>query len=156
MISDIGDVLESVVSEIFETMYFLFFDQGREVEPHEVGLVPSGELVSIIYFTGRCEGELIMAFSKGLAKTITSNLLGLEDGEVGDPQITDTIKETTNVTLGNILPKMDKREVFTLSMPQIVHQNQFIPFSIGSKREKAMQFKTNGETLKLLFRWGEV
>jgi CheY-specific phosphatase CheX len=152
---DIGDVLESVVSEIFETMYFLFFESGREVEPHGVGLVPSGEFVSIIYFTGKFEGELIMAFSNGLAKTITSNLLGLEDGEVGDPQITDTIKETANVTLGNILPKVDKREIFTLSMPQIVHQNQFIPFSIGSKRERAMQFEADGETLKLLFRWGE-
>jgi len=121
--------VSSVMSKIFETMFFL------DIEPQEMGKVPgtpaalrpnsadvegqSGEFIrSRIQFDGPRSGRISLILPAALAKLMAKNFLGLEEEEPSRSQTRDMAGELANIISGNLLPALDQKRSYSLSLPR--------------------------------------
>ncbi len=82
------------ISEVFETMFFTFITPSAAF-PEDPGLLKKADFIeAVITFTCKTEGKVTIYFPRALAKDITVNFLGLEEGEVEERQVIDTMRET--------------------------------------------------------------
>lgn len=89
-------VLKDVISEVLETMFFAFVDfedgdSGAESFDYE-------SRICLFNHTGRM--EISLNISGGFARMITANLLGINEDQVGEEDIQDSLKELTNMVGG--------------------------------------------------------
>jgi Chemotaxis phosphatase CheX len=119
----------SVMSKTFATMFFL------DIEPQEMGKVPGsrvalppnspevespsgGFIRSRIRFEGPRSGMISLVLPAALAKLMAKNFLGLEEGEASKSQTGDMAGELANIISGNLLPALDKKGSYSLSLPK--------------------------------------
>ena len=119
----------SVLSKIFATMFFL------DIEPQELGKVPGspvalppnppevegqsgGFLRSSIRFEGPRSGMISLILPAALAKVMAKNFLGLEEEEPSKSQTWDMAAELANIISGNVLPALDQKGSYALSLPK--------------------------------------
>lgn len=89
-------VLKAVISEILETMFFALvdFEEGNSGDQ-------SFDYASRIYLfnhTGRM--EISLNLSRGFARMITANFLGINENQVEEEDVLDSLKELTNMVGG--------------------------------------------------------
>lgn len=119
----------SVMSKIFATMFFL------DIEPQEMGKVP-GSLVALppnpspvesqsgafirsrIRFEGPHSGTISLILPAALAKLMAKNFLGLKEEEASKSQTFDMAGELANIISGNLLPALDKKKSYSLTLPK--------------------------------------
>jgi len=89
-------VLRDVISEVLETMFFAFidFEDGDSGDKY----FDYGSVICLFNNTGRMEISLNM--SSGFARMITANFLGINEDQVEEDDIQDSIKELTNMVGG--------------------------------------------------------
>jgi len=96
-----ADYLREATLEVFETMAFLAVDPGPPREPTDGAL--RGELVCSLCFTGSASGVVLFSCPISLARSITANMLGIEEDEITqESEVGDAMGEVTNMIAGGI------------------------------------------------------
>jgi hypothetical protein len=146
----------SVLSKIFATMFFL------DIEPQEMDKVPGspvalppnppevesqsgGFIRSRIRFEGPRSGMISLILPAALAQLMSKNFLGLEEEEPSKSQTSDMAGELANIISGNLLPALDKKGSYSLSLPQTetgAHPEVDHP---GSRSGCAIDFDVEGQ-----------
>jgi CheY-specific phosphatase CheX len=89
-------VLKDVISEVLETMFFSLVefeegDSGQNSFEYE-------SRVCLFNQAGRM--EISLSVSGGFAKMLTANFLGINEDQVGEEDIQDSLRELTNMVGG--------------------------------------------------------
>lgn len=112
------EALLSGTKEVFETM--IFMDLEESSEPTEK--VEGDALLGTITFKGNVEGCLAICCNMPCAKTIATNMLGMEPTEkIGKEEISDAIGEVTNMIMGSVKARVqDSTGNLEVSIPSVV------------------------------------
>ena len=106
-------LMKDAISEVLETMFFVFvdFDDGLAVRQ-------LGECESQISLSGG-EGsvDISLMASQEFARMISANLLGVEENEVTSDDLEDTMKEFANMVGGNFKVRIDSSNQWELGIP---------------------------------------
>ena len=130
MFEDIQQAVTSVVTKIFETMFFIF------IEPLEEGenLVPRGGdgqesipsamdepspifISTEISFQGKSSGKMTLFLPQDLATKMAINFMGLKQTEIPESLALDVAGELTNMISGNLLSLLDRKAGYRISIP---------------------------------------
>jgi len=106
----IQEILMNSIFEVFEKMFFVF------LEPFDEDI--QYDMMTSIQFNGPMKGEIKAYLSKGVARIMVQNMLGLEPKDVTDKTMEDCAKEALNMIAGSFLNKLDAKQVFDLSIPE--------------------------------------
>ncbi len=113
MLEKVSQNLTSVISEVLETMFFVF------LEPQSGNLSLSTNFVGAkVVIEGPdfgCVLEFLAQF--GLLQQITSDFLGLDQEEVSLEQCQDVLKEIGNMVSGNLVNICDPEALCKLGIP---------------------------------------
>ena len=118
MDTNLRQTIYETLSEVFETMYFTFLEPLFETPPQEEIVVADGYYEAIIAFQGVKSGILSFYLPKNLARGITVNFLGVDEVDVNEAQVLDTVKETANMAVGSLLGRIDPVGTMKLGLPQ--------------------------------------
>lgn len=99
------------IYEVMEKMYFIF------LEPVSDGLDEEHMHEAEVDFSGLWAGKITVLFSSELLKLMISNVLGLDDEEIGEKITEDTAKECVNMVAGSFLRKFEPDKALHLSIP---------------------------------------
>jgi len=152
--------LVSVMSKVFATMFFL------DIEPQETGKTPGspvallphppgveaqsdGFMRSSIRFAGPRSGTISLTFPTALAKVMAKNFLGLEEEEASESQTCDMAGELANIISGNLLPALDQKGSYSLSLPRIEPSAHAEVNHHGSRCGCAIDFDVEGHWVQL-------
>ncbi len=151
MLENLRQTVISVVSNVFETMFFLTLELQEEGWAEGMSsLTPSltffrGE----IGFHGRQSGRLRLYLPSELAKAMATNFLGLEEGTATESQTQDMVSELCNVVCGNLLSQLDRKTVWDLSLPRT------LPISSSEIKKEdegsgiMLSFNTEGDEVRV-------
>jgi len=106
------------LSEVFETMYFTFLEPVFEMPGAEELEKVDGYYEARISFRGSRSGTFRFYLPRRLARNITVNFLGVDDEDVNESQVLDTVKETANMATGSLLGKIDPGGTLKLGLPE--------------------------------------
>ena len=110
------------ISEVLEKMFFLpvdFADTGLKEElwsPETTDKI----LVARLNFNGPLSGLCHFMIPEDLTRSLTAGFMGEREESVNDVQITETVKEITNMLVGNTFSKFDNQKMFDLGIPEMV------------------------------------
>ncbi len=109
-----------IASQVFETMFFIPIEVQQEDDKRGDDTLRffSAFFRGEIGFSGKQSGRLVVSIPIGLAKTMASNFLGLDESSVTHSQVFDVVNELCNVVCGNLFARIDKKTVWTLTVPQ--------------------------------------
>ena len=109
-IKTIQNLLTRATFEVFERMYFIFFEPLK-------GHSGNYQLRATIHFSGSANGGIQIFLSKGIAEMMVKNMLNIHQSEIDLAIMGDCVKESLNMICGNFLRKLDPEKVFNLSIP---------------------------------------
>ncbi len=118
MDTNLRQTICETLSEVFETMYFTFLEPLFETPPPEEIVADDGYYEATITFQGVKSGTLSFYLPKNLARGITVNFLGVDEVDVNEAQVLDTVKETANMAVGSLLGRIDPGGATKLGLPQ--------------------------------------
>ena len=89
-------VLKDVISEVLETMFFVMvdFEEGGPVDR------PFDYESEILVLNHKGRIAISLRVSEEFARMITANFLGIEEDQVDDDDLEDSLKELTNMIAG--------------------------------------------------------
>jgi hypothetical protein len=99
-------VLKDVISEVLETMFFAMVD-FEDVESADQHFDYESE-IDLVNHNGRM--EIHLRVSEAFAKMITANLLGIEEDQVNDDFLEDSLRELANMVGGGYHARMNSTE----------------------------------------------
>jgi chemotaxis protein CheX len=144
MINDLDDLVQSAVSEIFDTMLNIKVvaqPAGTPInngEPHVAGSVgfSGSSLCGVVY----------IYTSSNLARKITCGLLGLEESDIeGDEMVNDAVGELANMVVGQLKSRLcDRGITCILTVPSIVRGTNFTIEAVSSTSRRVMTFQCAG------------
>ena len=106
--------LHRIAGEIWAAMLGLDLEGDRLVDTHD----PDERVVTgTVLITGDWEGAVTVQTSERHARRSTGLMLMLEDDEIGDEDIADTVGELANMTGGNVKSLMEGS--CQLSLPSV-------------------------------------
>lgn len=116
--------LYRVAEETFASLAFIIpLDPDEEI-PDETG--DDTNIAASVGFAGPFDGTLMLSIPSGLLLELSTNMLGVEDGE--EPPTSeqhDAFTESLNIICGNLLPIIAGTEaVFDVHAPQIMADGQ--------------------------------
>lgn len=163
MFDDIREKAISLVSNIFETMFFIFLElqeNGEEPKgrPEGMGKNPDGQpcdgsplnfLRSEIEFQGKIQGRIRLYIPYQLARTMAGNFMGLEEEEVSESQTMDMAGEVTNMISGNLFSLLDKKAGCRLTMPQTAAISDSEIAAASGNAGITINFDAEGQRIKL-------
>jgi CheY-specific phosphatase CheX len=149
----------SVVSRIFETMFFV------DVQPQEEGKglwpangappIPPGRdgesqvfIRSEIRFQGPRSGIISLTIPFLLAQKIAKDFMGLEEGGASESQVRDMAGELANIISGNLLPALDKSGFYFLSLPRAEPISYIAADSSRSGSGLIIDFNVDGQSIQ--------
>lgn len=151
MLENLRQTVISVVSNVFETMFFLTLELQEEGWAEGMSsLTPSSTFFrGGIGFHGRQSGRLRLYLPSELAKAMATNFLGLEEGTATESQTQDMVSELCNVVCGNLLSQLDRKTVWDLSLPRTL----LISSSEIKKEDEGsgimLRFNTEGDEVRV-------
>ncbi|MBN1828936.1 MAG: chemotaxis protein CheX [Deltaproteobacteria bacterium] len=132
--------VKNSTSEVFEKMFYLYIEENEEtVQPFVIA--------SSIRFAGPWAGSVTMQFTDDLIQAMVRNMLGIEDGAVGQQERADCAREAVNMVCGNFLANLEGTDHFDLGIPQIVPQPDERSALTATER---LFFKTDGGCLRVI------
>jgi len=151
MLENLRQTVISVVSNVFETMFFLTLELQEEGWAEGMSsLTPSSTFFrGEIGFHGRQSGRLRLYLPSELAKTMATNFLGLEEETATESQTQDMVSELCNVVCGNLLSQLDRKTVWDLSLPRT------LPISSSEIKKEdegsgiMLSFNTEGDEVRV-------
>lgn len=118
MDTKLRQTISETLSEVFETMYFTFLEPLAEAPPREELAVSAEYYEATIAFDGQKGGRIRFFLPASLARGITVNFLGVDEADVNESQVLDTVKETANMAVGSLLGRIDPAGTVKLGLPQ--------------------------------------
>lgn len=106
--------MKDAISEVLETMFFVFVDfsgDSSEVPPAECES-------SISLYNNRERVDISFKAREEFARLISANLLGLDENDVESDDLEDTMKEFANMVGGNYKARIDARNRWDLGIPR--------------------------------------
>ncbi len=118
-VQQLTNAMKDSISEIFETMFFmpLEFEEGKAIEDLEKS-IDEPMICAQIDFSGPFKGALAVMLPRGLARELSANFLGEDEGAVTEEIVEGTIKEILNMLAGKMLSFYDANLVFDLAIPE--------------------------------------
>lgn len=131
----LNDAIMDGAKEVFETM--IFMDIQEASEPNQK--IEGDALLGLITFKGNVKGCFGICCNVPCAKTIASNMLGIDqDEEIGEADICDAIGEVTNMIMGSIKARIqDTFGNVEVSIPSVVSGLK-LENSLGDKAIKVL------------------
>jgi len=151
MLENLRQTVISVVSNVFETMFFLTLELQEEGWAEGMSSLTSSSTFfrGEIGFHGRQSGRLRLYLPSELAKAMATNFLGLEEGTATESQTQDMVSELCNVVCGNLLSQLDRKTVWDLSLPRT------LPISSSEIKKEdegsgiMLSFNTEGDEVRV-------
>ncbi len=106
-------VLKDVISEVLETMFFAMVD-FEETKSGDQPFEFESE-IDLVNHNGRM--AIHLKVSEAFAKTITANLLGIEEEQVNDDFLEDSLRELANMVGGGYHAHVNSTE-WKLGIPK--------------------------------------
>jgi hypothetical protein len=106
-------MLETVIFEIFEKMFFLFPEKADA--PVATG---SDWLTYTIAISGPPNCSIRCHYPRPLARLMASNYIGSDDADLSDETVSETCKEALNVIAGHLINQLG--EEYQLGIPEAV------------------------------------
>ena len=115
MLEKISQNLTTVISEVLETMFFVF------LEPQSGPLPQSSDFIGArVAVKGSESGyELELLAQSKLLQQIASDFLGLDQETANLVQCQDVLKEIANMVAGNLVNICDPASHFELGIPKV-------------------------------------
>jgi chemotaxis protein CheX len=111
--------------EVFETMIFMNIESCEGEPESEEGAA----LMGSITFRGTIEGCLTISLSEACARSIASNMLGIEDSaSLSLCEVGDAVGEVSNMTMGSVKHRIQGAHAdIQVSIPTVVSGRQLFP-----------------------------
>ncbi len=106
--------MKDAISEVLETMFFVFVDFNGDSSEAQLAECES----SISLYNSRERVDISFKAREEFARLISANLLGLDESDVGSDDLEDTMKEFANMVGGNYKARIDVRNQWDLGIPQ--------------------------------------
>lgn len=144
----------SVISKVFETMFFIPLEIWGEGGEEEFPLSKSsGVFRGDIGFQGKYSGELRLYLPSELATMMAGNFLGLEEGTASESQTRDMVNELCNMVCGNLFSHLDRKTVWDLTLPHTQSISyEAMEGEIATKPALTVDFSADGYGIKLVIR----
>lgn len=114
----IRENLKKVISEILETMFFMFPEPWEGEEAYqELG---RETLEGRIALGGEGGFGIHIYLSVPLAKKMAANFLGCKEEELSDVEIRDVVREAVNMLAGNLLNTEESLRRLEMSIPEVL------------------------------------
>ena len=140
--------LKNAISEVFETMFFLF---PSLVEDDDDSANEDVERINVkIESSGRLNFCLWLTFSEAMLRIIAASLFGREKNEFEDQELKDLAREAANMVGGAFLNLADPDRQDKLSLPEIFEDSD----QFGSPNVK-YHFGVDGESMIACMRYQE-
>nr|MBF0222153.1 chemotaxis protein CheX [Desulfobulbaceae bacterium] len=117
---------ESAV-EVFGTMYYTPIELLPEIPPEDRWNLEENYAETSISYDGDQVGHMKFFFPKTLAVNIAGGFLGADESSLQEEQIVDTMREATNMIIGNFLGKIDPAGLCKLGIPAAGIISDFSP-----------------------------
>lgn len=124
---------ESAV-EVFGMMYYTPIELLPEMPAQEQWSLEESYVQSTISYDGPQRARMGFYFPKSLAVNIAGGFLGVDEGKLSVAQIVDTMREATNMIIGNFLGKIDPEGACKLGIPTAQLIEEFSPDSCAGER----------------------
>ncbi len=151
MIDEIEKKAIAVTGQVFETMFFTPVAVQQEGGEDLYSPIKSFStfLRGEIGFEGKHSGTLILSVPVELAKTMTSNFMGLEEESASDSQAMDMVSELCNMICGNLFSQLDKKTVWNLTLPQTREVSGQAMDAGNGDQTMAIRFNVEGYPVQL-------
>ncbi len=114
----ISETLLDSIKEVFETMIFMSVAKGED----QAATIEGDTFLGTITFKGEIEGCLGICFSDDCAKTVSANMLCIDDpAEVADEDLADAIGEVANMVMGSVKTRLQgDMPNLEISIPSVI------------------------------------
>ncbi|MCK5679682.1 chemotaxis protein CheX [bacterium] len=116
MLEAIRQNLTMVISEVLETMFFVFLEPQPGACPQSTDFVGAQVVIS----SPDSSFEIELLAQSRLLEVIAADFLGLEEGLVTADQSQDVLKEITNMVVGNLVNICDPEAQYKLGIPSVL------------------------------------
>lgn len=109
------------------------------------------DIMVIIGFEGKFNGTFWIIIPRDLSYLLSSKFLGMEQDDLDDELVHDTVKEIINMVCGNVIYMFDKQTKFNITIPSI-----FVDTNVQSQVHSIppntynFSFQVEGQPLKML------
>jgi hypothetical protein len=122
MVEEISRLVRTVIPNVFETMFFVFFEESEGQTPSpvtEARMEPALPwLQSEIAFRGNgYAGKIKLCLPQEMCRRLAADFIGTADEPIPEMQIRDMVGEIANMIAGNLFSHLDKKERYTISVP---------------------------------------
>jgi len=140
--------MRQAISNVLETMFFQpvqITDKNSTLQ--EWFSDKQSLLGAALKFTGPSEGSFFFIIPPKLAGKITANFLGLEEEEINEEQIEDTLKEALNMIGGHMLSLFDKEGDISLGIPELMEEETLRHDKLGEMEGDTLFIETEDNRL---------
>ena len=120
--------LDETLVQLFGTMFFIALTPLNQIPPEEEWDAP-GEYVEGMV-TIQAKGQELpvhLYLPRQLAREVTINFLGIDGDEFDDSKMLDSVQETTNMTVGGLLGRIDPKALCAIGIPRATLHDDFSP-----------------------------
>ncbi|MDD5759157.1 MAG: chemotaxis protein CheX [Desulfobulbaceae bacterium] len=118
--------LNAAAVEVFGMMYYTPVELLPEL-PTQESSSERQYIKTAIEYTGSNRASICFYFPRTLAVNIAGGFLGIDEDQISDSQLIDTMREAANMIIGNFLGRIDPDGGCTLGIPQAEVTQGFSP-----------------------------
>jgi len=118
--------MESSISEVMETMFFLPVEMGNESKLADCAMDKDKTMACKLSFTGDVSGDLILLAPINLVTEMAENFMGESRNHLTHEHISGTLTEMANMVCGNALGKTDSKVPFELGIPELIDPSKIL------------------------------
>lgn len=142
--------LNAAAVEVFGMMYFTPVELLPELPPREDWHRDDPYIKTQIGYSGPLRANLCFYFPRPLAISITGGFLGIDEENISDQQLIDTMRESANMIVGNFLGRLDPQGACTLGIPEACVAQGFSPETV-TPDENLLAFVTDFGLLWMVY-----
>lgn len=113
--------------EVFGTMYYTPIELLADIPAQNQWNLEEQYVRTEIDYSGPCCASMEFFFPRSLAVNIAGGFLGVDEAALSDAQIIDTMREATNMIIGNFLGRIDPEGACKLGIPSAEVVSGFSP-----------------------------
>lgn len=135
--------MKNSISDVLETMFFLPLEYSDPPATKKIWDLGKDNILSAkLNFSGPFDGYGILYIPEKLAESVTADFMGEEEKSISEDQVVGTVKEITNMIVGNTFSFFDPKAVFNLEIPELVRLSEYPVNLSGSGNEIFMAIDT--------------
>ena len=127
--------LNAAAVEVFGTMYFTPVELLLDIPAKDSWHVEDQYIKTSISYSGLLCASLCFYFPRTLALNVAGGFLGIDEEEILDQQLIDTMRESANMIVGNYLGRLDPEGACTLGIPVAEVVRGFSPEAVAQDGE---------------------